>query len=133
MNKPKVTLSWVGIVVLGIAHGVLEDLMFILVLVEYAPPSLDLTGNVFFVFTVPLAQLMTFAITGTIAWHFLGLKERPKLMTFWLCWIGARAIFLTLVQNPIGDIMIYLAWITFWCLLVGLYARAQNSDMQPAG
>jgi hypothetical protein len=132
MNKPKVTLSWVGIVVLGLAHGVLEDLMFILVLVEYAPPSLDLTGNVFFVFTVPLAQLMTFAITGTIAWHLLRLKERPKLMIFWLCWIGARATFLTLAQNPIGDIMIYLGWITFWCLLVGLRARAQNSAEQPA-
>ena len=132
MNKREVILSWVGIVVLGLAHGVLEDLMFISVLVEYAPPNLDLTGNVFFVFTVPLAQLMTFAITGTIAWQFLGLKEGPKLVTFWLCWAGARAIFLTLLQNPIGDIMIYLGWITFWCLLVGLYARAQDSTEQSA-
>ncbi|SVE54618.1 uncharacterized protein METZ01_LOCUS507472, partial [marine metagenome] len=31
-------LSWVGIVILGIAHGILEDLMFIRVLVEYMPP-----------------------------------------------------------------------------------------------
>ncbi len=65
-------LSWVGIVILGIAHGILEDLMFIRVLVEYMPPSWDLTGDLFFIFTVPLSQLMVLAITGTLAWLFLG-------------------------------------------------------------
>ncbi len=126
MTKSKVILSWVGIVVLGLAHGVLEDLMFIRVLVEYLPVGWDITGDLFFVFTVPLAQLLTFAITGTLAWHFLGLRQLPKLITFWACWVGTRAIFLTLLQNPIGDIAIYLAWISLWCLLVGLYAHSRN-------
>ena len=124
MSKVKVILSWVGIVILGLAHGVLEDLMFVRVLVEYMPPSWDLTGDIFFVFTVPLAQLLTFAITGTIAWHFLGLWQLPKLITFWACWIVARAAFLNFAQNPPTDIAIYLAWITLWCALVGLYARS---------
>jgi len=126
MSKLKVILSWVGIVILGLAHGVLEDLMFIRVLVEYVPPNWDLTGNPFFVFTVPLAQLMTFAITGTLAWYFLGLRQLPKLITFWACWIVARTAFLVFAQNPVGDIAIYLAWITLWCFLVGLYARSKN-------
>lgn len=126
MSKLKGILGWVGIVLLGLAHGVLEDLMFVRVLVEYMPPSWDLTGDIFFVFTVPLAQLMTFAITGTLAWHLLGLRRLPRLITFWLCWIVARTAFLTFAQNPPGDIAIYLAWITLWCFLVGLYARAKN-------
>jgi hypothetical protein len=125
MSKFKVILGWVGIVFLGLAHGILEDLMFIQVLVEYMPPSWDLTGDLFFIFTVPLAQLMTFAITGTLAWHFLDLKHLPKLITFWSCWIVARTAFLTAVFNPVGDIAIYLAWITLWCALVGLYARSK--------
>ena len=128
MSKPKVVLSWIGIVLLGLAHGLLEDIMFISVLVEYIPPDVDLTGNLFFIFTVPLAQLMTFAITGTIAWHFLGLWQTPKLITFWLCWIVARTAFLTFAQNPPGDIAIYLAWITLWCFLVGLYARSKQTS-----
>jgi hypothetical protein len=103
MSMFKVILSWAGIVILGLAHGVLEDLMFIRVLVEYVPPSWDLTGNLFFIFTVPLAQLMTLA-----------------------CWIVARTAFLLFAQNPVGDIAIYLAWITLWCSLVGLYARSKN-------
>ncbi len=127
MSKLKVVLSWVGIVILGLAHGILEDLMFVRVLVEYLPTSWDLTGDIFFVFTVPLAQLMTFAITGTIAWYFLGLWQLPKLVTFWLCWIVARAAFLNFAQNPPADIAIYLAWITLWCFLVGLYARRKSS------
>ena len=47
MSKVKTILSWVGIVILGLAHGVLEDLMYIQVVMEYAPPSWDLTGNLF--------------------------------------------------------------------------------------
>jgi len=126
MSKLKVVLSWVGLVILGLAHGLLEDIMFIRVLVEYIPPSWDLTGDLFFIFTVPLAQLMTFAITGTLAWHFLGLKHLPRLITFWACWIIARTSFLVFAQNPVGDIAIYLAWITLWCLLVGFYALSKN-------
>ncbi len=131
MSKFKVILSWVGIVILGLAHGILEDLMFIRVLVEYVPPNWDLTGDLFFTFTVPLAQLMTFAITGTLAWNLLGLGQLSKLITFWACWIAARTAFLASLQNPFGDIAIYLAWITLWCFLVGLYARSKN-QIEPA-
>ncbi|MEM8769264.1 MAG: hypothetical protein AAGE43_17630 [Pseudomonadota bacterium] len=131
MSTFKTILSWVGIVILGLAHGVLEDLMFVRVLVEYLPPSWDLTGDIFFVFTVPLAQLLTFAITGTIAWHFLGLWQMSKLITFWICWVVARTAFLNFAQNPPADIAIYLAWISLWCLLVGLYARSTR-QVDPA-
>lgn len=126
MRGLKMSLSWIGIVTLGLAHGVLEDLMFIRVVVEYMPASWDLTGNLFFIFTVPLAQLLTFAITGTLAWHFLGLGQLPKLITFWACWVVARAAFLNFAQNPAGDIAIYLAWITLWCFLLGLYAYSKK-------
>lgn len=126
MQNLKFILSWMGIVLLGLAHGVLEDLMFIKVLVEYLPFSWDLTGNIFFVFTVPLAQLMTFIITGTLAWYFLGLSQLPKLVTFWACWMVARTAFLVFAQNPVGDIVIYLGWITFWCFLLSLYARSKH-------
>lgn len=126
MSRSKIILSWVGIVLLGLAHGVLEDLMFIRVIVEYMPPTWDLTGDLFFVFTVPLAQLMAFAITGSLAWRFLGLWQLPKLFTFWACWICARGVFLGLLLNPIQDIAIYLMWITLWCALVGLYAKAKH-------
>ena len=128
MSTTKNILTWIGIVILGLAHGLLEDLMFIGVLVEYMPANIDLTGDLFFVFTVPLAQLMTLAITGTIAWVFLGLSHIPKLITFWLCWIVARTAFLNFAKNPVEDIAIYLAWITLWCFLLGLLARykAQN-------
>jgi hypothetical protein len=94
---------------------------------------LGLTGDIFFIFTVPLAQLMTFAITGTLAWRFLGLCHLPKLVTFWGCWIFARSAFLTFAQNPIGDIAIYLGWITLWCFLVGLYARMRSKLGDEAG
>ena len=50
MSKPKVVLSWIGIVLLGLAHGLLEDIMFVSVLVEYMPPDVELTGNLFFIF-----------------------------------------------------------------------------------
>ncbi len=127
MSQTKVALSWVGIVILGLAHGILEDLMFIRVIVEYMPIDWDLTGDLFFIFTVPLAQVMTFAITGTLAWRFLGLWQLPKLITFWACWVISRAVFLSLLLNPIQDIAIYLSWITLWCLLVGIYAKAKHN------
>ena len=133
MSKFKVILSWVGIILLGLAHGLLEDIMFIRVLVEYIPASWDLTGDIFFIFTVPLAQLMTFAVTGALAWRFLGLRHLPKLVTFWGCWILARSAFLTFAQNPIGDIAIYLGWITLWCFLVGLFARRRSKLGDEAG
>ena len=69
MKTSRVILGWVGIILLGLAHGVLEDLMFIRVLVEYAPVTWDLTGDLFIDYTVPLAQLMTLVITGKLAWH----------------------------------------------------------------
>ncbi len=119
-------LSWVGIVILGIAHGILEDLMFIRVLVEYMPPSWDLTGDLFFTFTVPLSQLMVLAITGTLAWFFLGLRHLPKLITFWACWTIARAAFLFRINNPVEDVSIYLAWIALWCALIGLLAHFKD-------
>lgn len=121
--------SWVVLIILGLAHGLLEDIMYIKVLVEYMPASWDLTGNLFFIFTVPLAQLMTFAITGTLAWHFLGLKHLPKLVTFWACWILARTIFLAAIYNPVTDILIYLSWITLWCILLALYIRLSKSSL----
>ena len=128
MSRLKAVLSWVGIVVLGLAHGILEDLMFIKVLVEYLPPSWDLTGDLFFIFTV-LAQLLTFAVTGSLAVS-LGLSYLPKLITFWACWVVARTAFLVFALNPVGDVRVYLAWISLWCFLVGLVARSRR---QPAG
>jgi hypothetical protein len=130
VSRLKAVLSWVGILVLGLAHGILEDLMFIKVLVEYLPPSWDLTGDLFFIFTVPLAQLLTFAVTGSLAWYLLGLSYLPKLITFWACWVIARTTFLVFALNPVGDIAVYLAWISLWCFLVGLVARSRR---QPAG
>lgn len=133
MSTFKTILGWVGIVILGLAHGVLEDLMFIRVMVEFFPASWDLTGNMFFFLTVPLAQLMVFAITGPLAWYFLGLGHLPKLVTFWACWIVSRTGFLLAFQNPPGDIAIYLAWITLWCFLVGVYARSKNQGELATG
>ena len=130
MSRLKAVLRWVGIVVLGLAHGILEDLMFIKVLVEYLPPSWDLTGDLFFIFTVPLAQLLTFAVTGSLAWYLLGLSYLPKLISFWACWVIARTAFLVFALNPVGDIAVYLAWISLWCFLVGLVARSRR---QPTG
>lgn len=130
MNRFLQFLSWVGIVILGLAHGILEDLMFIRVLVEYMPPSWDLTGDLFFTFTVPLAQLMALAITGTLAWFFLGLQHLPKLITFWACWTIARAAFLFQLNNPVEDVLIYLAWIALWCALIGLLGRFVGNRQQ---
>ena len=133
MSKFRQILSWLGIVLLGLAHGILEDLMFIQVIVEYMPPNWDLTGDLFFTFTVPLAQLMTLAITGPIAWFLLGLQQLPKLMTFWACWTVARAIVLIQFNNPTEDVLIYLAWIAVWCSLFGLLAHAaKQANPTPA-
>jgi hypothetical protein len=123
MSRTRNILSWAGIVLLGLFNGVLEDILFISILVPYLPVSWDLTGNLFFTFTVPLAQLMALSITGTLAWFFLGLRETPRLVTFWACWSVARATFLTLINNPLEDVLIYLLWIALWCVLIGLLAR----------
>ena len=123
MSKTRNTICWIGIVILGLAHGLLEDLLFVSILVPYLPPSWDLTGDAFFIFTVPLAQLMAFGITGTIGWFLLDLRHTPRLITFWACWSVTRTAFLLAVYNPIQDIMIYLLWIALWCVLYGLLAR----------
>ncbi len=133
MGKVKNILSWVGIVILGLAHGVLEDLMFLNVLVEYMPPSWDLTGDLFFTFTVPLAQLLVLAITGTIGWFLLGLNQLPRLITFWALWSVSRATFLTLINNPPLDVLLYLLWIALWCALLGLLAHFTANRQQTAG
>ena len=134
MRKLRNVLGWAGIVVLGLIHGVLEDLLFLNILVPYMPPSWDLTGNLYFTFTVPLAQLMAVGITGTLAWFFLGLRETPRLITFWACWSVARAAFLTRLNNPVEDVLIYLSWIALWCALIWLLARFMGSpDPAPAG
>ena len=126
MNKVKVVLSWAGIVILAIATAVLEDIMYLGVIVNYMPPSVDLTGDLFWVFTVPLAQFMALAITGTAAW-FLGLSQLPRLLTFWTCWSLARAVMLNTFNNPVQDIAIYLVWIIFWCVLIGLLAHLRKN------
>ncbi|MEL6955606.1 MAG: hypothetical protein AAFO88_03100 [Pseudomonadota bacterium] len=123
--------SWVGIVLLGLITGILEDVMFVAVLVPNMPASLDLTGDMFWIFTVPLAELMALAVTGTIA-LFLGLRRLPRLITFWLCWMAARSAFLVLAKNPAGDIMVYLAWITLWCALIYLSTRIVGKASPPA-
>ncbi|NCF43794.1 MAG: hypothetical protein GWP70_03105 [Proteobacteria bacterium] len=118
-------LSWLGIVVLGLLNGILADLLFIYVMVPYLPISLDLTGALFWVFTVPLAELLALALTGSFAWWLMGLQQLPRLIVFWVAWVGARMLILDQFNNPAGDIMVYVAWITFWCLLVGLLARVR--------
>jgi uncharacterized membrane protein len=111
---------WLGLVFIGLVNGVLEDLLFISIIVPYAPMSLDLTGELFWIFTVPLAQLMALSITGTIGWFFLGLDQTPRLVVFWAVWIVARTAFLLQIYNPLGDVAVYLAWLTLWCALIGL-------------
>jgi uncharacterized membrane protein len=114
------SLMWLGLVFIGLVNGVLEDLLFISIIVPYAPMSLDLTGELFWIFTVPLAQLMALSITGTIGWFFLGLDQTPRLVVFWAVWIVARTAFLLQIYNPLGDVAVYLAWLTLWCALIGL-------------
>ena len=132
MSKVLSVLSWIGIIVLGLASGILEDLMFLNFLVEYMPPSVDLTGDLYWVFTVPLAQLMALAVTGTIAWFLFGLRQLPRLITFWACWTVARAAFLTRLNNPPEDVLVPLLWIALWCSLIGLLAHyLRNRSGQP--
>ncbi len=130
MSKVRNVLGWVGIVVLGLINGILEDILFLQILVPYMPVSWDLTGDLFFTFTVPLAQLMALCITGTLAWFFLDLRQTPRLITFWACWSVARATFLTLINNPVQDVLIYLLWIAVWCVLIGLLARRLEAGKQ---
>ena len=127
MNKLGMVLSWLGLVVLGLFNGILPDLLFIYVMVPYLPISLDLTGDLFWVFTVPLAELLALALTGSLAWWLLGLQQLPRLIVFWASWVGARTVILNQFNNPVDDIMVYVAWVTLWCLLVGLLARARAS------
>ncbi len=120
-------LSWAGIILLALVTVILEDLMFLFMLTPYMPPTWDLTGDLFWVLTVPLAQFMALAVTGTLAW-FLGLKYLPRLITFWLIWTVGRGVFLTLLGNPPGDVMVYLLWIALWCALIGLFAQLVVKD-----
>ena len=126
MSKIRKKINWALVILLGLVNGILEDLLFISVLVPNMPASLDLTGDLFWIFTVPLAQIMALTLSGTAAW-FLGIKHLPQLITFWACWVLARTTFLSLVNNPIEDIAIYLAWITFWCVLIGLAGFLKRS------
>ena len=126
MSKIRKKINWALVILLGLVNGILEDLLFISVLVPNMPASLDLTGDLFWIFTVPLAQIMALALSGTAAW-FLGIKHLPQLITFWACWVLARTTFLSLVNNPIEDIAIYLVWITFWCVLIGLAGFLKRS------
>ena len=126
MSKIRKNINWALVILLGLVNGILEDLLFISVLVPNMPASLDLTGDLFWIFTVPLAQIMALTLSGTAAW-FLGIKHLPQLITFWACWVLARTTFLSLVNNPIEDIAIYLLWITFWCVLIGLAGFLKRS------
>ena len=127
MGKLRTVAGWAGIVLLGLISGILEDVMFVAVLVPNLPVSWDLTGDMFWVFTVPLAQLMALAVTGTLAWFLCGLRQPAKLITFWACWSVARATFLTQINNPLEDVLAYLLWIALWCVLIGALARYTGS------
>ena len=133
MSKFFSILRWAGIVILGLASGILEDIMFITVIVPNMPASWDLTGDLFFIFTVPLAQLMLLTITGTLGWFLLGLHQLPKLITFWACWSFARALFLFQIFNPVEDVLVYLLWIALWCALLGLLAHYVTRRRVPEG
>ena len=122
MSRILSILSWVGIVLLGLITAILEDLALVVLLVPNIPMSWDVTGNMFWLVPVPLAQLLALAVTGTLAW-FLGLRRPAKLLTFWACWTVARAGFLTLINNPPADVMIYLLWIAVWCGLIWGFTR----------
>ena len=134
MSKFKVTRSWIGVVFLGLAHGILEDLMFIRILVEYTPADWDITGDLFFIFTVPLAQLMTFAITGTLAWHFLGTLAITEA-DYFLGLLGHRASNIPIVAITTRSKTLQSIWpgSPLWCVLVGLYARAKHTSARSVG
>lgn len=127
MTKAKVILSWLAIGAAGLINGVLEDIMFFSVLVPAMPMSIDLTGDIFWYVTVPMAQLLALAVTGVFAWFFLGLAQIPRLVTFWLCWVLARVTFLLQVHNPVEDVAIYVLWTTIWCVLIGVLAKVKGS------
>ena len=124
-------LGWVGVGLLGLINGgVLEDLLFITLMVPNAPASWDLTGDLFWIFTVPSAQLMALAVTGSLAW-FIGMRDLKKLALFWICWTVARTVFLNFANNPPGDIAIYVVWIAFWCALIGALIRYRAREQAP--
>ena len=127
MTKAKVILSWLAIGAAGLINGVLEDIMFFSVLVPAMPMSIDLTGDIFWYVTVPMAQLLALAVTGVFAWFFLGLAQIPRLVTFWSCWVLARVTFLLQVHNPVEDVAIYVLWTTIWCVLIGVLAKIKGS------
>ena len=127
MTKAKVILSWLAIGAAGLINGVLEDIMFFSVLVPAMPMSIDLTGDIFWYVTVPMAQLLALAVTGVFAWFFLGLAQISRLVTFWLCWVLARVTFLLQVHNPVEDVAIYVLWTTIWCVLIGVLAKIKGS------
>ena len=127
MKKAKVILSWLAIGAAGLINGVLEDIMFFSVLVPAMPMSIDLTGDIFWYVTVPMAQLLALAVTGVFAWFFLGLAQISRLVTFWLCWVLARVTFLLQVHNPVEDVAIYVLWTTIWCVLIGVLAKIKGS------
>ena len=128
MAKLKQMLSWLAVITTGLINGVLEDIMFISVLVPNMPMSLDLTGDMFWCVTVPMAQLLALGVTGVIGWFFLDLAKVPRLITFWACWVVARTIFLLQVHNPVEDVLIYVLWATFWCVLIGVVAKLRRGD-----
>ncbi|MEL6829706.1 MAG: hypothetical protein AAFO63_06175, partial [Pseudomonadota bacterium] len=51
------------------------------------------------------------------------LRRPARLITFWACWTVARAAFLTLINNPPLDVLIYLLWIAIWCGLIWLFSQ----------
>ena len=128
MAKLKQILSWFAVIAIGLINGVLEDIMFFSVLVPNMPMSLDLTGDMFWYVTVPMAQLLALGVTGVIGWFFLDLAKVPRLITFWACWVVARTIFLLQVYNPVGDVLIYVLWATFWCVLIGVMVKLRRGD-----
>ena len=134
MSKLRTSLGWLGLIFLGLVNGILEDLMFITIMVPYTPMSVDLTGELFWIFTVPVAQLMALAVTGTLAWFFLGLSQPHRLALFWAVWVTVRAAFLLRLHNPVGDVLIYLSWISLWCVLIGLAGyRRQQAEKSHGG
>ena len=132
MAKLKQILSWFAVVAIGLINGVLEDIMFFSVLVPNMPMSLDLTGDMFWYVTVPMAQLLALGLTGVIGWLFLDLAKVPRLITFWACWVVARTIFLLQIHNPVEDVVIYLLWATFWCVLIGILAKIKGGNRHGA-
>ncbi|MEM7077516.1 MAG: hypothetical protein AAF513_02705 [Pseudomonadota bacterium] len=133
MSRARNIICWIGVIVLGLINGVLEDLTFLFILVPNMPPSWDLTGDLFFTVTVPLAQLMAVAVTGTLAWFLFDLRYLPRLIAFWVAWSTIRGVFLSALYNPLQDVLTYLLWIAIWCTLIGLLARWTRNTPTPTG